>query len=70
MGDPQSRSVQFGEQKNLLPLLGIQIKPRFLGRVAHSPAKACCSTFYALQATSARFGLHSGTMKLNTQSEE
>jgi len=69
MGETQRGSGKFGEQKNLLCLLGIRIKPRFLGRVAHSPAQAC-SSFYAVQATSARFGLHAGNMQFNTQNEK
>jgi hypothetical protein len=29
-----------------------------------------CSTFYVVQANLAKFGLHAGNMKFNTQNEE
>jgi hypothetical protein len=38
------------------------------GDTAGAPNHAC-STFYAVQATSAGFGLHDGKVKLNTEDE-
>jgi hypothetical protein len=32
--------------------------------------RQACSTFFMVQATSAKFDLHAGNMKSNTQNEE
>jgi hypothetical protein len=36
----------------------------------NTPIKQACTTFYVVPASSAKFGLHAGNMKFDTQNEE